>query len=92
MNDKKTYQEHNFHSRYRQYNLCFDIGVRHHKTRSFGYNGYLVKLGDKEGIVKAIENSLDPKLADGALATARENTIEKTAEFHLRFFEEYLKQ
>lgn len=57
-----------------------------------GYNGYLVKLGDKEGIVKAIENSLDPKLADGALATARENTIEKTAEFHLRFFEEYLKQ
>lgn len=58
-----------------------------------GKNGYLVKLGDKKGILKAIQKVANQDdLGEGALATARENTIEKTAEFHLRFFEDYLKQ
>ena len=53
-----------------------------------GFNGFLIDPDEDGALQKAIEGCLAAPLGENALATARENTIEKMSEFHLRKFEE----
>ena len=57
-----------------------------------GIDGRIVSLDDEEGILKAMEDILNPAFPEKALLKARENTIEATARHHIRYFEEYLKK
>jgi glycosyltransferase involved in cell wall biosynthesis len=59
-----------------------------------GYNGFLVPIGDKEKLKRAMEKALNlsperyRKLATRARETAKEYSIERTAEGYIKLFEE----
>lgn len=53
-------------------------------------NGYLVSLDDEEQIKTAI-SKIDVNMAEVAIKTAKENTIEKSIEVHLNIFKEIMK-
>lgn len=50
-----------------------------------GFNGYVVTLGDKNGILGALNSSFEG-MGENALQTAKSNTIERSAQEHLKFF------
>lgn len=53
-------------------------------------NGFIVSLNDNDSIQKAI-NSVDTKMSENAIKTARENTIEKSANCHIEIFKELVR-
>lgn len=55
-----------------------------------GQNGFLVHLDNEEEISAALDN-INPSMSEGALETARQNTIGKTAEAHIAIFKEINK-
>ena len=57
-----------------------------------GKNGYVLPLSDREGILNAMQEILKPSFAEEALKTASVNTIDKSAEFHFHYLEQYLKE
>ncbi|MCX5775730.1 MAG: glycosyltransferase family 4 protein [Firmicutes bacterium] len=54
-------------------------------------NGFLVDYKNPEDVKKRIEDVIGKNFGDAPLKTARENTIEKMAEVHVRIFEEAIK-
>lgn len=48
-----------------------------------GYNGYIINSLENDELLDAINNIIKDNLANNALATARENTLEKMVEAHL---------
>jgi len=61
-----------------------------HLIKKDGENGYLVEPHDKKGILKALERGVTEDMREHAFETAKENTLERMVESHLRSFEEYL--
>ncbi|MCI1245284.1 MAG: glycosyltransferase family 4 protein [Bacilli bacterium] len=55
-----------------------------------GKNGYLVNLNEPKAIVKRLMSPSTEELRNGAIATAKKNTIEAMAERHLEIFKELL--
>ena len=56
-----------------------------------GKNGYLVNLDDEEGIAKALRSEFPTAMGEAALEVARQNTIERSASWHMEFFKKYLE-
>jgi glycosyltransferase involved in cell wall biosynthesis len=52
-----------------------------------GYNGFLIDLDDRKGIIDAIGKTNDPVMSLNAIEVAKQNTIEASAKFHLEQFE-----
>ncbi|MCQ2741779.1 MAG: glycosyltransferase family 4 protein [Bacilli bacterium] len=55
-----------------------------------GKNGYVVPLDDEEKIVSAIKSVGDIEMEKSAIATAKLNTMEISAQFHIEKFKEFL--
>lgn len=56
-----------------------------------GKDGFIVPLDDEEKIIEALLRFPDEAMSKGAIETARKNTIEISASFHQKFFEEYAR-
>lgn len=55
-----------------------------------GYNGYLISLDDNKKIQESL-NNINEEMSANAIATAKENTIEKSAKIHAELFKEFAK-
>ncbi len=58
---------------------------------SQGENGYVFSLEQKDEIIAAINKPIDEGMRKNAIATAKENTIEKMSDNHLSFFSSIIK-
>lgn len=56
-----------------------------------GETGFLLSLKDEDGFLVALNTPYTEYMGNMALAKAKENTIEKMVEAHLKCFEEFLK-
>ena len=54
-----------------------------------GINGYVIDVEDEEAYLKAIQN-IQEDMREAARKVAKENTIEKSAEYHLDIFKKFL--
>ena len=54
-----------------------------------GVNGYVIDVEDEEAYLKAVQN-IQEDMREEARKVALQNTIEKSAEFHLDIFEKFL--
>jgi len=57
-----------------------------------GYDGYLVELNDRQGIEKAISETLEKSMQINAINVAKENTLEVMARYHEDKFVQILKE
>ena len=55
-----------------------------------GENGFIVDLDDNSSIQKAL-NSITPEMGEKAIESAKENTMEKSAEIHAKLFKEIVQ-
>ena len=56
------------------------------------YNGYIISSVENDELVEAINKVIKNKLSENALKTARENTIEKMVEEHLKILKRIMKK